>query len=84
MSADGRTVTVTFYGGVAECYSYELLMEESADAVFLRLKEHSRVKGQPCIELAVRREASARLDQPLGERKLVDAESGAEVTAAGQ
>lgn len=75
VSADGRTVTATFYGGVRECYGYELIAKQSGHVVHLSLQETQR--GGVCIHLAVRRTAVVTLKDPLAGRSLVDATTGA-------
>ena len=70
--ADGRSVDVTFYGGVDTCYRYEVRADESAQVVALSLSEERKGDG-PCIELAQEYDRSVPLDGPLGDRRVVDA-----------
>ncbi len=72
VSEDGRTVTVTFYGGVPECNTYELLAKEAADAVYLTVAHSTPPNAGACIEIAELREASVSLAEPVGDRRLID------------
>jgi len=71
---DGAGLVVTFYGGVDTCYEYVVTAEESADEVRLGLVED--VIGEVCIDLAQQYERTVTLDRPLGDRRVVDAETG--------
>jgi hypothetical protein len=73
--ADGRSVDVTFYGGVDTCYRYEVRADETAQQVALSLSEQRKGDG-PCIELAQEYQRSVPLDRPLGDRRVVDAATG--------
>lgn len=73
--ADGRSLDVTFWGGVEDCYAYTVRAEESADVVALSLSERSTFEGA-CIDMAQEYDRTVRLEQPLGVRRVVDAATG--------
>ena len=73
--ASGRTLTVTFWGGVDTCYRYAVRSDETARDVSLSLAEERRGDG-PCIEIAQQYERTVRLEAPLGDRQVVDAATG--------
>jgi hypothetical protein len=66
---------VRFWGGVETCYAYSVRAEEGDRAVRLTLVERSRSDG-PCIELAQQYDRTVHLREPLGDRRVVDAETG--------
>ena len=70
----GAALAVTFYGGADSCYTYKVVAEESAEQVSLGLVEDR--SGEMCIELAQQYKRTIELEQPLGERVVVDAETG--------
>jgi hypothetical protein len=73
-------LVVTFTGGVDQCYQYDVQARESADLVALAVVERSTAES--CIDLAQVHQATVRLGQPLGDRKVVDAVSGAALPVA--
>ena len=73
--ADGRSVQVTFYGGVDTCYAYVVRADETARQVALSLSEERKGDG-PCIDLAQEYQRTVPLDAPLGDRRVVDAATG--------
>lgn len=73
--ADDRSLAVSFWGGVADCYSYTVRAEEGDGVVTLRLRERRTFEG-PCIELALQYDRTVQLGRPLGTRRVVDAQSG--------
>ncbi|MFJ4967525.1 hypothetical protein [Streptomyces sp. NPDC088755] len=75
-AADGRTLEVTFWGGV--CSTYTASAEESAGQVRISIAEESQ-KGGACIMIAKELKRTVTLDAPLGDRVVIDAESGARV-----
>jgi hypothetical protein len=77
--ADGRSLVVTFYGGVPECYSYTVRAAETGREVRLSVVEERTAGDKPCIDLAMEISRTVRLDTPLGQRTVVDAETGAAV-----
>ncbi|WP_327119345.1 hypothetical protein OG206_23800 [Streptomyces sp. NBC_01341] len=79
-SADGRTLEVTFWGGV--CSTYAARATESGSAVRVTVTESVREPGKACVMIAKELTRKVTLDTPLGERTVVDAESGARVPRA--
>ncbi|MFH8927791.1 hypothetical protein ACH4D4_12170 [Streptomyces pristinaespiralis] len=73
-SVQGRTLTVTFWGGV--CSNYEAKATESGAQVKVRIVETNPDPERVCIMLAKELEASVTLDEPLDDRKVVDANTG--------
>jgi hypothetical protein len=78
-AADDRSLEVTFYGGVPECYSYAVRADETDRRVRLSVVETRTAGDKPCIDLAMEITKTVPLDAPLGLRTVVDAESGAVV-----
>ena len=72
-SVDGRTLTVTFWGGV--CSDYTATAAESGDTVKVRITEKAD-PNRVCIAIAKELTEKVTLDKPLGDRKVVDAQSG--------
>jgi hypothetical protein len=75
-AADDRSLEVTFYGGVPECYSYAVRAAETDQQVRLSVVETRTAGDKPCIDLAMQITKTVPLDAPLGLRTVVDAESG--------
>ncbi len=73
--AGGRSVMVTFWGGVEACYDYTVTATETAETVALTRTERFRGKGA-CIDRAVEHSRTVALDAPLGGRSVVDALTG--------
>ncbi|MEW2181436.1 hypothetical protein AB0890_34595 [Streptomyces sp. NPDC005406] len=73
-SADGRTLSVTFWGGV--CSTYTASASEDGGAVRVSVTESKPEKGKVCVMIAKELTRTVTLDQPLGERNVVDAASG--------
>ncbi|MDQ0990447.1 hypothetical protein [Streptomyces sp. V3I7] len=67
-SADGRELTVRFTGGV--CAEYRATAAESGEQVTVRVTETVR-SDKPCILIAKEYGRTMRLDEPLGDRKVV-------------
>ncbi len=78
-AADDRSLRVTFYGGVPECYSYVVKAAETSRQVRLTVVETRTAGDKPCIDLAMEITKTVPLDAPLGRRTVVDAASGAVV-----
>lgn len=72
--ADGRTLSVTFWGGA--CSTYTASASEDASTVRVSVTETKPEKGKVCIMIAKELTRTVTLDQPLGERNVVDAASG--------
>ncbi|MEW2633515.1 hypothetical protein AB0903_18105 [Streptomyces sp. NPDC048389] len=71
-SIDGRTLTVTFWGGV--CSDYEAKATETSDRVKVRIVETNPDPDRVCIMLAKQLTESVTLDEPLDGREVVDAD----------
>lgn len=69
-----RTLTVNFWGGV--CSTYALEAREEAGAVLVKITDTPNKPGQACIMIAKEMSVTAPLQQPLGDRKVVDATTG--------
>ncbi|MFF3175199.1 hypothetical protein ACFVQ0_21545 [Streptomyces sp. NPDC057900] len=76
-SADGRTLSVTFWGGA--CSTYKASAKEDGDTVRVTVAESKPDPDRACIMIAKELTRTVTLDRPLGDRKVVDAESGGEV-----
>ncbi|QEU94873.1 hypothetical protein [Streptomyces kanamyceticus] len=68
-SADGTSLTVTFWGGA--CSDYAASASEDGDRVTVTVTE-TRQKGKVCIMMAKEISKTVHLDKPLGDRKVVD------------
>lgn len=71
---DGRSIDLTFWGGVEDCNDYSVRAQETPESVTLLLVQKSTSTG-PCIELAQQYDRTVRLDEPLGSRSVVDAKT---------
>ncbi|HVD27280.1 MAG TPA: hypothetical protein VNC79_02110, partial [Mycobacteriales bacterium] len=67
-AADDRSLKVTFYGGVPECYSYGVKADETDQQVRLSVLETRTAGDKPCIDLAMEITKTVPLDAPLGLR----------------
>jgi hypothetical protein len=74
VSGDGRTLSLTFWGGV--CSGYAAKATESGDKVKVRVVETNPDPKRVCIALAKELTESVTLDKPLGDRKVVRADTG--------
>ncbi|MBW5424978.1 hypothetical protein GKQ77_26030 [Streptomyces sp. BG9H] len=68
-SADGRKLTVHFWGGV--CSEYSASARETGERVTVTVKETEQ-KDKVCVMVAKRLSETVTLDKPLGEREVVD------------
>ncbi|MER7111254.1 hypothetical protein [Streptomyces sp. NPDC000229] len=73
-SQDGKILTARFWGGV--CSKYTVKAEESGTQVKLKVVETPIEPGRVCILIAKELTGTVTLDQPLGDRQVVDAASG--------
>ncbi|MEV7235202.1 hypothetical protein AB0N06_14825 [Streptomyces sp. NPDC051020] len=73
-TADGRTLRVTFWGGV--CSTYAASATESANAVRVTITESTPDPQKVCIMIAKELTRTVTLDAPLGDRKVLDAAGG--------
>ena len=72
---DGRTVTIDFVSGVEPCYVLgRIAVDEGPNAVRITLFEGHLASGEDvaCIDLGVFKTTSITLDEPLGDRTIVD------------
>ena len=80
-SAEGRTLTVRFWGGV--CHVHSVTAKESDGQVKVTVTSKEKKPGQVCILIAKEFTRTVRLDAPLGDRKVIDAATGKSVPRAG-
>ncbi|MFJ8857283.1 hypothetical protein ACIRD8_02510 [Streptomyces sp. NPDC102451] len=73
-SADGRTLDVTFWGGV--CSTYAARATEDGSTVRITVTESKPDPGRACIMIAKELTRTVTLDEPLDGRKVVDAGTG--------
>ncbi|MGW2473587.1 hypothetical protein [Streptomyces sp. NPDC001665] len=78
-SADGRTLSVTFWGGV--CSTYTASAREDGDAVRVTVTE-KKDPGKVCVMIAKELTRTVTLERPLDGRKVVDEASGSVVPRA--
>ena len=78
-SADGRTLSVTFWGGV--CSTYTASAREDGDAVRVTVTE-KKDPGKVCVMIAKELTRTVTLERPLDGRKVVDEASGSLVPRA--
>ncbi|MEV6160395.1 hypothetical protein AB0L71_00420 [Streptomyces sp. NPDC052052] len=79
-STEGRTLSVTFWGGV--CPAYAASAAEDGQTVRVTLTESAPSAKKTCITIAKQLTRTVTLEAPLGERKVVDAASGNAVPRA--
>jgi hypothetical protein len=78
LGADGRTLTLTGWGGV--CASYAADAKETATEVYVVITATPTVgKDTACIEIAKEISADVTLAAPLGSRTVIDGASGTPV-----
>ncbi|RII17156.1 hypothetical protein DSC45_15440 [Streptomyces sp. YIM 130001] len=68
-SAEGRTLTLKFWGGV--CSKYSASAEEKGDRVEVRITGTPIEKDTACIMIAKQRTTKVTLEEPLGGREVV-------------
>ena len=79
-SSDGRTLEVTFWGGV--CSTYEAGATEDGKRVQVTVVESQPEPGKACIMIAKELTRTVTLDAPLDGRTVVDADTGRTVPRA--
>ncbi|MFF4176082.1 hypothetical protein [Streptomyces sp. NPDC001750] len=79
-SADGRNLSVTFWGGV--CGTYAASAAEDGKAVRVTVTESKQEGKKVCVTMAQELTRTVTLDAPLGDRAVIDAASGARVPGA--
>jgi hypothetical protein len=75
VSDDGRSVKLNFYIGVAPCYVLDHAdVDYDPDKVTITLYQghDPRDKNSVCIDIAMAAATIVELDEPLGDRKIVD------------
>jgi hypothetical protein len=78
--ADGRTVKLTFWGGV--CDKYKASAEESGKTVKITIRAKDPDSKKICVKMAKQQTVEVELDKDLGDRKVVDAQDGEAVPRA--
>ncbi|MFJ9677311.1 hypothetical protein ACIRP2_04540 [Streptomyces sp. NPDC101194] len=76
-SADGRTLSVTFWGGA--CSTYTASASEDGKSVRVTVAEAKPAGKKVCVMIAKELTRTVTLDAPLGDRTVVDAASGGDV-----
>ncbi|MFP8962635.1 hypothetical protein ACLIYP_19055 [Streptomyces nanhaiensis] len=69
---EDRTLTVHFWGGV--CDEYRASAEESAGKVTVRITGEPREPGRACVMVAKDMTVEVELDEPAGDREILDEE----------
>jgi hypothetical protein len=84
VSDDGRTVTIDFWSGVEPCYVLDHVDVAYGGAVIITLFEGTAPTDEPvaCIEIAVAKRVVITLDEPLGDRPIIDGAAPEEPPAA--
>ena len=67
VAADGKTLTVYYYGGVEDCYGLAEVRVATSDGLSITVLEGTRpgAGDRACIEIAVPKAATVTLDEPL-------------------
>ncbi|GGR02051.1 membrane protein [Streptomyces netropsis] len=76
-TVDGDKLTLRFWGGV--CSDFSASAEESSDEVKVKITGTEKEPGKVCVMMAKTFEQTVTLDEPLEDRKVVDAKSGERV-----
>jgi hypothetical protein len=72
-----RKLRIEFYGGVEECEGVDRVeVEESPDRVTVSLYVGRVPDAEVCIEIAVLKAVTVRVDAPIGGREIVDGGRG--------
>ncbi|MFI1286811.1 hypothetical protein ACH4U5_39745 [Streptomyces sp. NPDC020858] len=69
-----RKLTVNFWGSV--CSTYAVEAREQTESVMVKITDTPNKPGQACIMLAQEMSLTVTLQQPLGDRKVLDATTG--------
>ncbi|MEU1800493.1 hypothetical protein [Streptomyces sp. NPDC019937] len=78
-SADGKTLTLRFWGGV--CDTYSVSADETPKRVTVEVEGKPTHPGQACILMAKEMTKKVTLDKPLDGRQVVDKATGEKVPA---
>ena len=74
--AQGRAVDLFFWSGIEECYGVDRVdVRYATKTVTVTIYEGRDPGAETCIELAVRKVVQVELDEPLGNRTVVDGNS---------
>ncbi len=73
-SDDGKKLVLHFWGGV--CSDYAAQAEQSSSAVTVKVTGTEKQPGRYCVMMIKRFDTEVALDEPLGERRVVDLASG--------
>ena len=67
VSADGRTLTVYYHGGVQDCYGLAEVRVDTSDGISITVLEGTRpgAGDRACIAIALLKAATVTLDEPL-------------------
>lgn len=72
-----RDIRVEFWGGIEECEGLDHVdVKERQDRVIITLFTGRVPQAQVCIEIAVLKSTTITLEDPLGDRKIVDVAAG--------
>ena len=72
---DGRTLTIIFYSGVEPCYVLDRVdVDADSGAITITLYQgHDASAGDvACIDIALLKKVVVQLDEPVGDRRIVD------------
>lgn len=73
---DGRSLDIVFWGGVEDCYGVDRVeVDEGRRRVVVTLYTGRVPSAEVCIELAVEQYVEVRLEDPVGDRRIVDGAS---------
>ncbi|MFI0778842.1 hypothetical protein [Streptomyces sp. NPDC021212] len=78
-SADGKTLTLRFWGGV--CDTYSVSADETSKKVTVEITSKPKRPGQACILMAKEMTKKVTLDKPVDGRAVVDKSTGEKVPA---
>ena len=72
---DGKTLTIFFWSGVEPCYVLDRVdVDASRDAMTVTLFQghDASVGNVACIDIALLKKVVVQLDEPVGDRRIVD------------
>ena len=72
---DGKTLTIFFWSGVEPCYVLDHVdVDASRDAITVTLFQghDASVDNVACIDIALLKKVVVQLDEPVGDRRIVD------------
>ncbi|MFI1967799.1 hypothetical protein [Streptomyces cinnamoneus] len=77
LDSDGRKLTLHFWGGV--CSEYAASADQSGAAVTVKVTATEKEPGRYCVMMIKQFDTTVALDEPLGDRKVVDLTTGGPV-----